>query len=159
MMDYLAEVTMSILQKQKSRDPARGYATDFITQMERILPTTVKRGIKVTANAGGVNPRGCAMAVAEVARRLGLGGRLTIGVVTGDDLLGRLDGLIARGHALQNLDTGRPLHDVRDRVLSANAYLGAAPVVEALQRGAQLVIRSEERRVGKECRSRWSPYH
>jgi len=140
MMDYLAEVTMSILQKQKSRDPARGYATDFITQMERILPTTVKRGIKVTANAGGVNPRACAMAVADVARRLGLGGKLTIGVVTGDDLLGRLDGLLARGHALKNLDTGRPLRDVRDRILAANAYLGAAPVVEALQRGAQVVI-------------------
>ena len=140
MMDYLAEVTMSILQKQKSRDATRGYATDFVDQMERILPTVVERGIKVTANAGGVNPRACAMAVAAVARRLGLAGKLTIGVVSGDDLLGRLDGLIARGHDLQNLDTGRPLHDVRDRVLSANAYLGAAPVVEALQRGAQVVI-------------------
>ena len=140
MMDYLAEVTMSILQKQKSRDPARGYATDFVTQMERILPTVVQRGIRVIANAGGVNPRACAMAVAEVARKLKLGGKLTIGVVTGDDLLGRLEGLIARGHTLDNLDTGRPLRDVRDRVLSANAYLGAAPVVDALQRGAQVVI-------------------
>ena len=140
MMDYLAEVTMSILQKQKSRDPARGYATDFVTQMERILPTVVERGIKVTANAGGVNPRACAMAVAAVARKLGLNGKLTIGVVTGDDLLRRLDGLLARGHDLENLDTGRPLHDVRNQVLSANAYLGAAPVVEALQRGAQVVI-------------------
>jgi hypothetical protein len=140
MMDYLAEVTMSILQKQKSRDPARGYATDFVAQMERILPAVVEREIKVTANAGGVNPRACAMAVAEAARRLGLARKLTIGIVTGDDLLGRLDGLIARGHDLKNLDTGRPLHDVRDRVLSANAYLGAAPVVEALKRGAQVVI-------------------
>jgi hypothetical protein len=140
MMDYLAEVTMSILQKQKSRDPARGYATDFVTQMERILPTVVQRDIKVTANAGGVNPRACAMAVAAVAQKLGLSGKLTIGVVTGDDLLGRLDGLLARGHDLKNLDTGRPLHDVRNQVLSANAYLGAAPVVEALQRGAQVVI-------------------
>ena len=140
MMDYLAEVTMSILQKQKSRDSSRGYATDFVTQMERILPTVVERGIKVTANAGGVNPRACAMAVADVAKRLGLGGKLTIGVVTGDDLLGRLNGLMARGHQLNNLDTGRPLQDVRDRVLSANAYLGAAPVVQALQQGAQVVI-------------------
>jgi hypothetical protein len=140
MMDYLAEVTMSILQKQKSRDPARGYATDFVTQMERILPSIVERGIKVTANAGGVNPRACANAVSDVAKRLGLGGKLTIGVVTGDDLLGRLNGLIARGHTLNNLDTGRPLQDVRDHVLSANAYLGAAPVVEALQKGAQVVI-------------------
>jgi hypothetical protein len=140
MMDYLAEVTMSILQKQKSRDAKRGYATDFVTQMERILPTVVARGIKVTANAGGVNPKACANAVADVARKLGLGGKLTIGIVTGDDLLGRLDGLLARGHDLKNLDTGRPLKDVRDRVLSANAYLGAAPVVQALQRGAQVVI-------------------
>src|SRR5207244_11459565 len=99
MMDYLAEVTMSILQKQKSRDPARGYATDFVTQMERILPTTVKRGIKVTADAGGVNPRACAMAVADVARRLGLGGKRTIGGVSGDGLRGRQHGLLARGHA------------------------------------------------------------
>ncbi len=140
MLDYLAEVTMSILQKQKSRDDSRGYATDFITQMERILPTIVARGIKVTANAGGVNPRACATALADVARRLGLARKLTIGVVSGDDLLGRLDGLLARGHHLKNLDTGRPLQDVRDRVLSANAYLGAAPVVEALQRSAQVVI-------------------
>jgi hypothetical protein len=80
------------------------------------------------------------MAVADVARRLGLAGKLTIGVVLGDDLLGRLDGLLARGHELRNLDTGRPLHDVRDRVLSANAYLGAGPVVEALRRGADVVI-------------------
>ena len=140
MMDYLAEVTMSILQKQKSRDPARGYATDFVTQMERILPTVVERGIKITANAGGVNPRACAMAVAAAAKKLRLNGKLKIGVVTGDDLLGRLDGLLARGHDLKNLDTGRPLKDVRDQVLSANAYLGAGPIVEALQRGAQVVI-------------------
>ena len=140
MMDYLAEVTMSILQKQKSRDPALGYATDFVTQVERILPSVIERGIKVTANAGGVNPRACAAAVADTARKLGFRGKLTIGVVTGDDLLGRLDGLIARGHELKNLDTGRPLRDVRDRVLSANAYLGAAPVVDALRRGAQIVI-------------------
>src|SRR5205823_3202015 len=82
MMDYLAEVTMSILQKQKSRDPSLGYAKDFVPLMERILPIVVERGIKVTANAGGVNPRACAQAVAEVARRLKLGGRLRIGRVT-----------------------------------------------------------------------------
>src|SRR2546426_11993536 len=113
MMDYLAEVTMSILQKQKSRDPARGYATDFVTQMERILPTGVARGIKVTANAGRVNPRACAMTVAAVARKLGLNGKLTIGVVTGDDLVGRVDGLIARGHELKNADTGRSMRYIR----------------------------------------------
>ena len=140
MMDYLAEVTMSIMQKQKSRDPSLGYAKDFIPLMDRILPLLVKRGIKVTANAGGVNPRACAAAVADGARRLGLEGKLKIGVVSGDDLLDRLDGLLARGHSLTNLDTGRPLRDVRDRVLSANAYLGAWPIVAALRRGADIVI-------------------
>jgi acyclic terpene utilization AtuA family protein len=140
MMDYLAEVTMSIMQKQKSRDPSLGYAKDFIPLMERILPTLVERQVKVTANAGGVNPPACAGAVAEAARRLGLAGRLKIGVVTGDDLLRRLDGLLARGHELRNLDTGRPLAEVRDRVVAANAYLGAWPVVEALRRGANIVI-------------------
>lgn len=142
MMDYLAEVTMSILQKQKSRDSSRGYAIDFITQMERILPVLVERGIKVTANAGGVNPRACARALADTARKQGLAGKLRIGIVTGDDLLAeaRLDGLLARGHQLANLDTGRTLRDVRDQVQSANAYLGAAPVVDALKRGAQIVI-------------------
>jgi hypothetical protein len=140
MMDYLAEVTMSILQKQKSRDPSLGYAKDFIPAMERILPIVAQRRIKITANAGGVNPRSCAQAVAETARQLQLGGKIRIGVVTGDDLLGRLDGLLARGHEFRNLDTGRPLSEVRDRVLSANAYLGAWPVVEALRGGADIVV-------------------
>ena len=140
MMDYLAEVTMSILQKQKSRDPSLGYAKDFIPAMERILPIVAQRRIKITANAGGVNPRSCAQAVAETTRQLQLGGKIRIGVVTGDDLLGRLDGLLARGHEFRNLDTGRPLSGVRDRVLSANAYLGAWPVVEALRGGADIVV-------------------
>ena len=140
MMDYLAEVTMSIMQKQKSRDPALGYAKDFVPLMQRILPVLAQRKIKVTANAGGVNPRACATAIAETARELGLQGKLKIGIVTGDDLLDRLDGLLARGHTLANLDTGRPLRDVRDRVLSANAYLGAWPIVDALRQGADIVI-------------------
>lgn len=140
MLDYLAEVTMSILQKQRSRDPALGYAKDFVPTMERLLPHLVERKIKVTANAGGVNPRACAAAVTESARKLGLAGRVKLAVVTGDDLLERLDELLAAGHALVNLDTGRPLSDIRSRVVSANAYLGGAPVADALARGADIVI-------------------
>jgi hypothetical protein len=140
MMDYLAEVTMSIMQKQKSRDPAAGYARDFVPLMERILPDLVSRRIRVTSNAGGVNPRGCAEAVLQVARRLGLQGKLRVGLVSGDDILGRLDELIARGHPLSDMETGRPLSEIRDKVLSANAYLGMAPIVEALRRGADIVI-------------------
>jgi hypothetical protein len=140
MMDYLAEVTMSIMQKQKSRDPRAGYARDFVPLMERILPDLVKKGIKVTSNAGGVNPRACAEAVLEVARKLGLSNKLNVGLVTGDDILGRLDELIAKGHALKHMETGQPLAGIRDQVLSANAYLGMAPIVEALQGGADVVI-------------------
>jgi len=140
MMDYLAEVTMSIMQKQKSRDPRFGYARDFVPLMERILPALVEKGIRVTSNAGGVNPRACAEGVREAARRLGLAGKVRIALVEGDDILPRLDDLLARGHELRDMDTGRPLSDIRDRVLSANAYLGMAPVVEALDRGAQVVI-------------------
>ncbi len=140
MMDYLAEVTMSIMQKQRSRDPKAGYARDFVPLMERILPDIVERGIRVTSNAGGVNPRGCAEAVLEVARKLGLTRRLRVGLVSGDDILDRLDDLIHRGHALTDMETGRPLSDIRDRVLSANAYLGMVPIVEALRQRADVVV-------------------
>jgi hypothetical protein len=140
MMDYLAEVTMSIMQKQKSRDPRFGYARDFVPLMERILPTVVEKGIRVTSNAGGVNPRACAEGVRDAARKLGLAGKVRIALVEGDDILPRLDDLQARGHELRDMDTGRPLSEIRDRVLSANAYLGMAPVVEALDRGANVVI-------------------
>jgi hypothetical protein len=140
MMDYLAEVTMSIMQKQKSRDPRFGYARDFVPLMERILPDIVAKGIKVTSNAGGVNPRACAEAVRDVARKLGLAGRVRIALVSGDDILPRLDELLGKGHELHDLDSGRPLREIRDKVLSANAYLGMAPIVEALRQGAQVVI-------------------
>src|SRR5947208_1889645 len=91
MLDYLAEVTMSIMQKQKARDPNLGYARDFVSLMKKILPTCLERDIKVVANAGGVNVAGCAAAVREVARQLGLGGRMKIGIVTGDDILKSID--------------------------------------------------------------------
>ena len=138
MLDYLAEVTMSILQKQKERDPRMGYARDFIGAIESVLPAVTGRGVRVIANAGGVNPPACAAAVQEAAAARGAS--LRIGVVTGDDLLPRLDDLLAQGHALSHMDTGEPLDLVRDRVLSANAYIGSVPIVEALRRGAQVVI-------------------
>ena len=140
MMDYLAEVTMSILQKQKARNPSLGYARDVVPLLERILPPLVERGIRVTTNAGGVNPEACAAAIVEAARRLGLGGKLKVGVVTGDDILPRLDELLAKGIPLADMDTGRLLSEIRSGVLSANAYLGAWPVVQALAEGAQVVV-------------------
>jgi hypothetical protein len=139
-LDYLAEVTMSILQKQRARDPAAGFARDFVTQMERILPDVAAKGIRVISNAGGVNPRGCAMALRAVANRVGLGEQIRIGLVTGDDLMDRLDSLVADGEAFRNMEDDRPLSEVRQQVRAANAYLGMAPVAEALQRGANVVI-------------------
>jgi hypothetical protein len=140
MLDYLAEVTMSIMQKQRARDPNAGYARDFVPLMKQILPTCVDRNIKVIANAGGVNVEGCAAAVREVASGLGLSGKVKIGIVTGDNILPGIDDLLARGIELRNMDTGHPLATVRDRIQSANAYLGAAPIVEALQKDANIVI-------------------
>jgi hypothetical protein len=139
-MDYLAEVTMAILQKQRQRKPEAGYATDFVAQLRDTLPTCVERGIKVISNAGGVNPLACKAAVEKLADELGVGDRVRVGVVLGDDIYDRLDDLIANGQPLNNMDTGRPLSDERDNVLSANVYLGAAPVVRALELGANVVI-------------------
>lgn len=140
MLDYLAEVTMSILQKQKERDPQMGYARDFVGAMESVLPAVLERGVRVIANAGGVNPPACAAAIRALASSSRSGESLRIAVVTGDDLLGRLDELIESGHALANMDTREPLSTIRDRVLSANAYIGSVPIVEGLERGANVVI-------------------
>ena len=140
MLDYLAEVTMSILQKQKARDPSQGYARDFVPLLEEIFPDIVEKGIRVISNAGGVNVAGCRDGLVEAARAAGVAGRARIGTVTGDDILERLPELIDAGHALANMDDGRPLSDVLDRVESANAYIGAAPIVAALERGATVIV-------------------
>ena len=140
MLDYLAEVTMSIVQKQKERDPRMGYARDFIGAMGSVFPAVAERGVKVIANAGGVNPMACADAVLAAADKAGVRGKIRIGVVTGDDILDRLDELLAAGHELRNMDTNEPLASIRDRVLSANAYIGSTPIVQALQQGANVVV-------------------
>jgi hypothetical protein len=140
MLDYLAEVTMSIMQKQRARDPEAGFARDFVPLMERIFPRCIEQGIRVVTNSGGVNPVGCAEALVEAGRRAGVGGRARVGLVTGDDLMDRLDDLIGRGHEMANMETGEPLSTIRDRVQSANAYIGAEPIVEALQKGADVIV-------------------
>lgn len=140
MLDYLAEVTMSILQKQRQRDANAGFARDFVGLMREILPDCIEKNIKVTANAGGVNVRGCADAVRAVAGDLNLSGKFKIGVVTGDDIMPRLDEFLEKGVAIKNMDTGESLSEVRDKVQSANVYLGAKPLVDALNQGAQIVI-------------------
>ena len=142
MLDYLAEVTMSILQKQKSRDPSQGYARDFVPLMEELFPDLLERNVRVVTNAGGVNLEGCRDALLEAARKTASKSSrpAKVGVVIGDDLLGRLESLVDAGHELRHMETGRPLSDVIDRVASANAYIGAAPIVRALERGATVVV-------------------
>src|SRR3712207_1763023 len=131
---------MSILQKQKERDPQLGYARDFVGAMASVLPAVVGRGVKVIANAGGVNPPACAQAIRALAAREGVTRSVRVGVVTGDDLLPRLDELLEAGHPPANMDTGEPLTAIRDRVIAANAYIGSGPIVEALTRHANVVI-------------------
>jgi hypothetical protein len=141
-LDYLAEITMSILQKQKRANPALGYARDFVPLMSRIFPKLAQAGspgVRVVANAGGVNARGCAEAVLGAARTAGVTG-IKVAVVTGDDIYGRLDDMLARGVEMRELDSGQPLTTVRNQVLSANAYLGAFSLAEALRTGAQIII-------------------
>ncbi|MBK6875918.1 MAG: DUF1446 domain-containing protein [Ignavibacteria bacterium] len=139
MMDYLAEVTMSILQKQKLRDPARGYARDIPPLMERLLPVITEKKIKVITNGGGVNPLACKDAIFEVARKIGIKD-LKIGVVLGDNILDRIESLVSSGVPLKNMETGEPVSTVKDKVLSANVYFGAGAVVECLKLGADIVI-------------------
>jgi hypothetical protein len=133
-LDYLAEVTMSVLQKQKQRDAALGYARDFPPLMVRLADRMIERGVRVVANAGGVNPLACAREVRRLAPAL------KVAVVLGDDVFGRIDALLAEGHEMRNLDTGAPLASIRDRLLSANAYLGAFPLAQALAADADVVI-------------------
>ena len=136
--DFLAEITMSILQRQRARDPELGYARDFVTQLAPLLGAVRERGVTVITNAGGVNPRACAGAVLRAAREAEI--ELTVAVVEGDDLMDRLDDLLAAGVSFDNLETGASLAPRRAEVLSANAYFGAEPVVRALAHRPDVVV-------------------
>ncbi len=139
-LDYLAEVTMSVLQRQKARDPAAGYARDVVGAIESVLPALKAGRIKVLANAGGVNPAACGAAVQSVLRSHDAVADVRVALVSGDDLLPRLDELLDAGHALAHMDTGESLAGVRDRVVAANAYLGSKPLADALAAGARVVL-------------------
>lgn len=136
--DWLAELTMLILAKQRRRDPQLGYARTFLRQMEEVLGTCVERGIKVVSNAGGLNPAGCAAALEALGRRLGL--EVAVATVTGDDLVGSLGQLQAAGERLEHLDTGMALEQAGVEPVTANAYIGFRGIAEALRRGADVVV-------------------
>ncbi len=138
-MDYLAEVTMSILQKQKNRDANLGYARDLPGLMKRILPICQEKNIKVITNGGGVNPVSCANEILKVASELNIK-NLKIGVVFGDDIKDKIDDIINLGCELNNMETGESIINFKDKMLSANVYFGAEPIVEALKQGVDIVI-------------------
>lgn len=138
-LDYLAEVTMSILQKQKIKNPNLGYAKDLVPLLEELLPDLVEKNIRVITNGGGVNPLACRDAILSAAKALGIND-LKIGVVYGDDILGQIESFRAAGASMNNTETGEDLSAMLPRILSANVYFGAAPIVEALHQGANIVI-------------------
>lgn len=138
-LDYLAEVTLSIMQRQRMKDPSLGYALDFVSFIDAVLPELMTRKVRVIANAGGVNPAACQQALLEVARKHGVMG-LRIGIVTGDDILDRLGSLAAQGERLCHMETGEALDPATKKVLSANVYMPTLGIAQALDRGAHIVI-------------------
>lgn len=138
-MDYLAEITLSIMRAQMDKDPAKGFASDVLVVLRDILPLMEQAGTRVVTNAGGLNPQGCGRAVVALLEALGLASRFKVAVVDGDDLMPALAEL-ARDQAFVNLDDGRRFGEVQERIVSANAYLGGAPIREALDGGADIVI-------------------
>lgn len=138
-MDYLAEVTMSILQKQKNKNPDHGYARDIPELMEKILPQCIEKNVKVITNGGGVNPISCAKEIIKVAEKLNIP-KLKIGVVLGDNIVDNIDEIIEQGCHLNNMETGEEIDLHKNKLLSANVYFGAFPIVEALKNDAQIVI-------------------
>lgn len=139
MMDYLAEVTMSIMQKQKQRNPDLGFARDLPVLMKRLLPVLMEKRFKIVTNGGGGNPIACKNAIFECAKKLGIKD-LKIGVVMGDNILDRVNSLFESGVDLKNMETGESCAKVKDKFISANVYFGAAPIVEALKHDADIVI-------------------
>jgi hypothetical protein len=138
--DFLAELTMALLQRLHSKDPQSGYVPDAIDYMKTLMPMARERGTRLVSNGGGVNPLAAGHKIVEVAREQGLTG-LKVGAIEGDGLLGRLDEMISRGVPLVNLDTGdADFARIRHRVVAANAYTDASGIVEALGKGANVVV-------------------
>lgn len=137
-MDFLAEITMSILQRQRATNSELGYAVDFLDQLQECLPLIVKKKVRVISNAGGINPIGLGRKIIELAKKLNL--NIKVGVVYGDDIVNHLYELTAAGERFTNMETGEDFFKVRSRISSANIYLGAEPVVKALDAGCQIVV-------------------
>jgi hypothetical protein len=136
--DHLSELTLAILRKDMAKDPQAGYTRDLVPMLTALWPLAAARGVRFVLNAGGLNPRGAATALATAFRAKGL--RARIAVVTGDDVLDRIDALRSAGDSLAHMDTGVGIDTVRERLVFANAYLGARPIAQALAAGADIVL-------------------
>jgi hypothetical protein len=136
--DHLSELTLAILQKDRQKDPSAGYARDGLPMLAELWPLAAKHGVKFILNAGGLNPQGAREAIARTFREKGW--KATIATVSGDSVMERLDELRAAGEPLAHMDSGADLDTVRSRMLFANAYLGAQPIVRALEQGADIVL-------------------
>ena len=136
--DHLSELTLAILQKDRQKDASAGYARDGVPMLVDLWPLAAKRGVKFILNAGGLNPQGAREAIARAFRDKGW--KAAIATVSGDSVMERLDELRAAGEPLAHMDTGAALDTVRSRMLFANAYLGAQPIVRALEQGADIVL-------------------
>ena len=137
-LDYLAEVTLSIMQRQKLKNPNTGYARDFLDLVERILPEISDKGVKVITNAGGVNPQSCRSELIQLAKSSGK--EIKIGVIQGDDIFPTLAELRKKGVSFENMDTGADFDSIMDKVYSANVYINSSTISEALDKGAQIVL-------------------
>ena len=137
-LDYLAEVTLSIMQRQKLKNPNKGFATDFLDLFKRIAKDIIKKNIKVITNAGGVNPESCKNALLEICKDLNLD--IKIAIIKGDDILTDIDKLIECGADLSNMDDGGNFNDIKDNIYSANAYINSFSIASALESGANIVL-------------------
>ncbi|MAR14931.1 MAG: ATPase [Candidatus Marinimicrobia bacterium] len=137
-LDYLAEVTLSIMQRQKLKNPEKGYATDFVELFERIAVDIVNKNIKVITNAGGVNPEICREKLLKIAKKLNL--NIKIAIIKGDDILGDIDSLISDGVDFSNMDDNSDFSSIKNKVYSANAYIDSFSIAEALSTDANIVL-------------------
>ena len=136
--DHLSELTLAILQKDRQKDPSAGYARDAVPMLADLWPAAAKHKVRFVLNAGGLNPQGAREAIKKIFREKGWKAR--IATVTGDSVFERIDELKRAGEPLAHMDTGADLGGVREKLLFANAYLGAQPIAEALAQGADIVL-------------------
>lgn len=137
--DYLAELTLSIMARQKLQNPAAGYARDFLELMKEIAGDAKRRGVRILTNAGGMNIEGCVEGLRKIAEAKGLAD-YKIGYVTGDDLSGRIDELLAAGVSFDNMDDVGDFSEIRDKIVNANVYFGHEPILECLRQEADVVL-------------------